>query len=208
MFGLAQGRNSQHYILSSFVALDLIAGMGWVYFVTLIQKRWAVLNRASITIITFFALIAIQFGSALPYYPYYFSYQNQSTALRSFYGGYGEGLELAAVYLSQKPDAQNTRVFAYAGMGPFSFFYAGHVSVLKKVYLLEKGYPSIIEEMRNSDYIVLYSVLQNRQPESVDFLKIMKSVQPEKIIYIKGVEYVSIYKATDIPESVYQALSR
>src|SRR3990172_5162414 len=31
MFGVAQGRNSPHYILSSYVCLDVMAGIGWWY---------------------------------------------------------------------------------------------------------------------------------------------------------------------------------
>jgi len=208
MFGVAQGRNSPHYILSSFVALDVIAGLGWGYSLKLAQKHWAVLNRTYIPVFVFFILITIQLGSALPYFPYYFTYQNKITVEHPNYGGYGEGLQQAAIYLAQKPDAKNTRVYAYAGMGSFSFFYPGNTEVLKKVYLIEPGYPSIILGMQNAEYLVLYSVLQNRQPESVDLLRILQNVQPEKVIFINAVEYVRIYKTADIPESVYDEMRR
>ena len=167
-----------------------------------------ILNRAYIMPLVLFALIALQLASGLPYYPYYFSYQNQLAPEKSFLGGYGEGLEQAALYLAQKPDAQNTRVYAYAGMGSFSFFYPGETDVLKKVYLIEPGYPSIMMGMQNADYLVLYSVLQNRQPESVDLLRILQNVQPEKIIFIDGLEYIRIYKIDEMPESVYAEMSK
>lgn len=207
MFGIAQGRNAPHYILSSFAALDVISGIGWAYFLILLQKRWVVLEPAYISALICLALITNQYGSALPYYPYYYLYQNPLVE-KTYFGGYGEGLEQAAAYLSQQPDAKDSRAYVYAGMGSFSFFHAGETDVLKKVYLMEPGYPSIISGMQNADYLVLYSVLQNRQPESVDFLRIMQNVQPEKVIVINGQEYVSIYKISEIPESVYAEMSR
>jgi hypothetical protein len=207
MFGMAQGRNSPHYILSSFVSLDVIAGLGWGSFLIWAQKSWPKLNQVLLYSLVFLVLIGFQIGSGTPYYPYYFTYRNPIIGNPSPYG-YGEGLELAAEYLAQKPNATETKVYAYAGMGSFSFFYPGNTSVLKKVYLQEPKYPSIVKDMRESDYLILYSVLQNQQRESVDFLQKMKSVQPEKIIYINGIEYVSIYKVADIPESVYEELSR
>jgi 4-amino-4-deoxy-L-arabinose transferase-like glycosyltransferase len=207
MFGVAQGRNSPHYILSGFVALDVIAGIGWGSFFLWVRDRLAVPDRYYLVPAAMLALILMQVQSGLPYYPYYFTYQNPIAGGASAYG-YGEGLEQAAIYLSQKPGAAQTKVFAYAGMGSFSYFYPGETTVLKKVYLGEKGYPSIIQGMRDSDYLVLYSVLQDRQPESQDFLAIMASVPPEKTILIRGVEYVRIYRTSEIPESVYERLAR
>lgn len=207
MFGFAQGRNSPHYILSSFVALDVIAGIGWGYFLMWSQKRWAALNRYYIYPFVVFVLISGQAMIALPYYPYYYTYQN-SLINKPPFSGYGEGLELAAEYLEQKPNARETKVYAYAGMGSFSFFYSGNTSVLKKIYLRDPGYPDVISGMRSADYLVLYSVLQNHQPESVDLLRILQPVKPEKIISINGQEYIRIYDIADIPESIYEELSR
>lgn len=205
MFGVAQGRNAPHYILSSFVCLDVIAGLGWGCLWYWVQNRWPRLDRPYVYAVVILIAIAFQIASQIRFYPYYFTYQNPILGGSSAYG-YGEGLEQAAVYLSQKPDAKDTRVYAYAGMGCFSFFYEGETDVLKKVYLTEPGFPSIVSGMQDSDYLVLYSVLQNSQSESVEYLKIMQAVQPEKIIYINGVEYVSIYKTSEIPESVYESL--
>jgi hypothetical protein len=187
--------------------LDLIAGVGWGYGLKLAQRRWSTLEGAASSGLVLTALVLIQLGNSLPYYPYYFSYQNPLVE-KSYFGGYGEGLEQAALYLNLKPDSKDASAYVYAGMGSFSFFYAGETDVLKKVYLTEPGYPSIISGMQNADFLVLYSVLQNRQPESVDFLHILRDVQPEKIISIGGQEYVSIYRTADIPQSVYEKMSR
>jgi hypothetical protein len=208
MFGIAKGRDSSHYILSSFICLDVIAGLGLGYSLVLLAGHWEALKQAWVKMAMIGALIALQIASTLPYYPYFFDYENPLIAgiNGSEPYGYGEGLELAAAYLAEKPDASATRAFVYAGMGPFSFFYPGPTEVFKKAYLTEPGLPSVIFEMRRSDYLVVYSAIQDHQLESEDFLKAMEAVQPEHEIWVRGQVYARIYKIADIPESVYEEM--
>jgi hypothetical protein len=209
MFGIAQGRDSTHYILTSFVCLDVIAGLGWGFSLGLAAEHWAALYRPAVKITALTVLIGLQIGSLLPFYPYYFTYKNpvMSGIAGSKPYGYGEGLELAAAYLAQKPDASATRAFVYAGMGPFSYFYPGETEVLKKAYLLERGLPSIIIEMRKAEYLVVYSAVQDYQPESREFLSALSGVQPEHEITIRGSVAARIYRISEIPESVYEKMA-
>jgi hypothetical protein len=116
-------------------------------------------------------------------------------------------LDQAAEYLSQKKDAEGLRVFAYAGMGPFSYFFPGRVEVMKKAYFWEDGLPDIIRGMRWSEYMVVYAVVQDRLPECKNFLAALESVEPEHVISLDGVETVRIYRSRDIPESVFEVLT-
>ena len=209
MFGVAQGRDSPHYILTSFVCLDVIAGIGWGFALIWSSNRWPVLKKSWAALSVLAVLIALQIGSTLPYYPYYYTYENpimQVIVGNSPYG-YGEGLDQAAAYLAQKRDASATKVYAYAGMGPFSYFFPGETDVLKKVYLSEDGLLSIIEGMKHADYLVLYSAVQDSLPESAKLYQALKDVPPEKVISIYGQEYARIYRIVDIPESVYEAMA-
>lgn len=206
MFGVAQGRNAPQYILSSYVALDVAAGIGWGYFLVWVKKRLVVLESALVNLVLFILLTALQLGNALPYYPYYFTYKNSLISKPTVYG-YGEGLDQAAAYLAQKPSADEIRAYVYNGMGTFSYFFPGKTTVLKKIYLINEDYSKITSDMKISDYLVLYTAAQKAMPESVDLLSALQNVQPEKIIYINGLEYVSIYKISDIPESVYDTLN-
>ena len=122
--------------------------------------------------------------------------------------GYGEGYSEAADYLAQKPNAQEIRAYVYNGVGTFSFFFPGETLILKRIYLIEGDFATIIDEMRNSDYLVLYPIVQDKYAEIRTMLNVLQNVQPEKIIYINGVEYVTIYKISDIPESVYTELNK
>ena len=207
MFGVAQGRNSPHYILSSYVCLDVMAGIGWWYVWMWMQTRWSGLNRVYGSILFFAILIGVQISFGLPYAPYYFTYKspfaNQAATL-----GYGEGLAQAADYLAQKPNAREIRAYVYNGMGTFSFFFPGETIVFKRVYLIDEDFTTITKEMHNSDYLVLYPIVREKQPETEKILGALQGVVPEKTIFINGIEYIRIYKTTDIPEGVYEELSR
>lgn len=207
LFGVAQGRNSQHYILSSYVCFDVVAGIGWGHAWMWMQNRWVGLNRAYASILFFVALVVAQISFGLPYAPYYFTYKSPF-ASGSVTSGYGEGLSEAADYLAQKPKAQEIRAYVYNGMGTFSFFFPGETLVFKRIYLLDKDFATITSDMRNSDYLVLYPIVRRWQPETEVMFTALQNVQPEKTIFINGLEYVSIYKISDIPESVYDTLNK
>lgn len=206
MFGLAQGRDSQHYVLTSYVAFDVMAGIGWYYLWIKLQTKWVWLNRTYISILFFGVLIGVQITSGLPYAPYYFIYKQPFAAVPATYG-YGEGYSEAADYLSQKPNAKELRAYVYSGMGTFSFFFSGETVVLKRVNLLNNDFVTITEELRNSDYLVLYPITRVKQPETENILSEFEGVvTPEKVITINGLEYIQIYRVGDIPEAVYDAL--
>lgn len=207
MFGVAQGRNSPHYILSSYVCFDVIAGIGWGYLWMWMQKRWMVLARAYVGVLAFILFAGFQIGSTIPYYPYYFTYRNPITNTGGT-RGYGEGLAQAAEYLAQKPNSKEIRAYVYNGMGTFSFFFPGETIVLKKIYLVNDDMPAVADETRNADYLVLYPIAQKNLLESQKLLNILQGVAPEKTIFINDLEYIRIYKTTEIPESVYEEMSR
>jgi Dolichyl-phosphate-mannose-protein mannosyltransferase len=207
MFGVAKGRNSPHYILSSYVCFDVMAGIGWWYAWTWIQNQWAGLDRAYVTVAVFVLLIGVQIGLGLPYAPYYFNYKNPFASQPATYG-YGEGYSEAADYLAQKPNAREIRAYVYDGMGTFSFFFPGETLVFKRVYLVEKDFAAIASEIKSSDYLVLYPIVREKQPETEKIFEALQGVQPEKVIVINGLEYVSIYKVTDIPQSTYDILTK
>ena len=206
MFGLAQGRNSQHYILSSYVCFDVMAGIGWGYAWAAAQGRWSGLKRSSTSILFFVILIAAQISFGLPYAPYYFTYKNPFARQAATFG-YGEGLAEAADYLAQKPDARELRAYVYNGMGTLSFFFPGETLVFKRVYLLDEDFVTITADMRSSDYLVLYPITRTMHPETEKMFSALRNIPPEKVIYINGLEYAGIYKITDIPESVYDTLN-
>jgi hypothetical protein len=205
MFGLAQGRDSQHYILSSYVCFDAMAGIGWGYAWLWMQNRWASINRVYISILFFIILIGTQIALGLPYAPYYFNYKSPFASEAATLG-YGEGFSQAADYLAQKPNAKNIRAYVYNGMGTFSFFFPGETLVFKRIHLIKQDFATITAEMRKSDYLVLYPVVRHKQPETEKVLEALQDVHPEKTVIINGLEYIYVYKIKDLPESVYEKI--
>lgn len=204
MFGIAQGRNHAHYIMNTFVAFDVIAGVGWGSALFWLHLRWKNWTFVPIALV----LVLAQIGLGLPYAPYYFTYQNPLASEPATYA-YGEGYDQAADYLAQKTNAKDIRAYVYMGMGTFSYFFPGETLVLKRPNVLFNDYITITDELRSSDYLVLYPITRVKHPETEKMLSELEGVVvPEKVIYINGREYIQIYRVADIPESVYEALLR
>jgi hypothetical protein len=208
MFSIAQGRNASHYIMTSFVSFDVIAGIGWGNMLLWAQSRWKGMAQASASLVALAVLTLAQIGFGLPYAPYYFTYKNPLASEAATFG-YGEGLAQAADYLAEKPNPQEIRAYVYNGMGTFSFYFPGETVVLKRAHLVEDDFVTITEELRKADYLVLYPITRVKHPETEKILSALEGVvEPEKVITINGREYIQIYRVADIPESVYEALLR
>jgi hypothetical protein len=206
MFSIAQGRNASHYIMTSFVSFDVIAGVGWGSALIWAQSRWRGLAQGSASLTVLAALTLAQIGFGLPYAPYYFTYKNPLAREAATFG-YGEGLAQAADYLAGKPNPQEIRAYVYNGMGTFSFYFPGETVVLKRAHLVEDDFATITEELRKADYLVLYPITRAKHPETEKILGELEGVvMPEKVITINGLEYIQVYRVGDIPESVYEAL--
>lgn len=203
MFGLAQGRNHAHYIMNAFIAFDIIAGIGWGSAVLRMMPHWKKRPNAAL-IATLIAVPLVQIGLSLPYAPYYFTYKSPLAKEAATYG-YGEGYAEAADYLAQKPNGKTLTAYVYNGMGTFSYFFPGKTVVLKRAHVLYGDFITIVNETQKADYLVLYPIVRQKQPETEKlFSELEGVVVPEKVIFINGLEYIQIYKTSDIPQSVYE----
>jgi hypothetical protein len=130
-------------------------------------------------------------------YPYYLTYYNPLLggirgAERMVTIGWGEGLDLAAAYLNQKPNAEQLRVSSWY-QSTFAPFFTGEAIS----YSQEKG------KAMAGDYVVFYiNQLQRRFPDDELFRYFEARYQPEKIIPLKGINYVEIYPGPHIQHYV------
>lgn len=192
MFALAKGRNSPHYMLTSYVMLNLLAGLGWV-----VALRW-LSTRTSLTWLPVTALalvLVLQAGSGLMKYPYYFTYQNPLVP-RSDKPAfpYGEGLELAARYLASQPDAKNATALVYYSRGCFSYFYPGPVERFKP-YFVDAGHEADLQNALNgADYLVVYYAIQGHLDKYQPLLSSLADKPLVKEIWLDGYKYAVIYK--------------
>jgi hypothetical protein len=202
LFGMAQGRDSSHYVLTSFVSLDALAGIGLAYILLWIQKRWQTLSRVHFIPLIFSALLAFQLFSAVSHYPYYYTYKNPFVNFGGIHG-YGEGLDQAAEYLAQKPGAKDAYVIAYAGRGCFSYFYPGRTDHMK---VGAKDNLPFVEAIQDADYLVVYNIRQKDRTDGAALIRFLEKVTPEHIVAMDGFEYARIYRIVDLPEDIYATL--
>jgi 4-amino-4-deoxy-L-arabinose transferase-like glycosyltransferase len=203
LFGIASGRNSAHYVLTSYVALDILAAAGLVHAVGWLADR---LPRGSrlLPIGLVCAVIVFQAASALRFFPYYYTYYSPvmealDPGLQDPNFGYGEGLDLAAAYLSQKPGAQASTAMAFYGRGPFSWFYPGKTEPLKTVYADAENVPELQQALRRTDYLVIYYALEKGRNSPANVMRALEHATPEKTIWLDGIEYVRIYRVDALP---------
>jgi hypothetical protein len=192
MFAVAQGRNSPHYLLTSYLMLNLLAGIGWYLFLRWFASR---LNRGWIQVTALALILALQAGSGLAKYPYYFTYHNPlapHSDKPAF--PYGEGLELAAQHLSSQPDAKGATVLVYYSRGCFSYFYPGPVERFKP-YFVDAGHEADLQNaLDGADYLVIYYAIQGHLDKYQPLLASFANVTPEKEIWLDGYKYAVIYR--------------
>lgn len=204
LFSAAQGRNSPHYIMSSYVSMDAVAALGWCALIVWLSAKWEAINKLRVW--TILALILFQLISVFAYYPYYYTYNNPFLSMiygRESQSDYGEGFEQAALYLSTKPNAESIKVLSFRGRGPFSYFFPGQTIILNPLFVEEPGMPSMRERLEDADYLVINAAFGPRTERTRLFVSGLTGISPEHEISIKGISTIYIYKIADLPPSFY-----
>jgi len=204
MFGLASGRNSAHYVLTSYLVLDILAAAGLIAVLDLFLGRTSSWVRRTGAVLVLGGAVVFQAASAVPFYPYFYTYFNpimeaRQPGVQDPNFGYGEGLDLAAAYLAEKPNAATSTATAFYGRGPFSFFYPGETEPLKTVYADAENVPQLLQILRKTDYLVIYYALEKGRNSPANVMRALEGIEPEKTIWLDGIEYVRIYALQRMP---------
>jgi len=212
MFGIAQGRNSPHYILCSYLALNLLAGLGWSHIIKLFVDRFPTVGAQGFQYGILSILLFLQFWSAAAFFPYYFTYQNpilyQYKRNEDFpLFPYGEGLEQAAQYLAGLPNATASTALVYYSRGCFSYFYPGKTIGFRPYYVDGLHGQDLIHSIRSSDYIVVYYAVQGGVESYKGYIEALSGMKPIHEVWLDGRKYVVIYQVDQIPESILKILS-
>ena len=62
--------------------------------------------------------------------------------------------------------------------------------------------------LRQSDYLVIYDIQQRQMNIPAKLLAALEGVTPEHILMVNGLHYASIYKVSELPQSVMDSLHR
>ncbi|CAG1015691.1 hypothetical protein ANAEL_05332 [Anaerolineales bacterium] len=191
MFSLAQGRNQPHYVLAAYYGIEFTAAWGWVITLRWLTRSFAWAAKPLTQAVLFSVLFVAQAFPLPADAPYYFTYLNPLMSLvagkpAAFF--YGERMEEAAAYLAQKPEAEKQTALVYFGRS-FSYYYPGRTLLFKPVLFEDR--PQLVDELRQSDYLVIYSGFEDRLP-------LLKELTPEHVIKMHNRPYVEIYRVEDI----------
>jgi 4-amino-4-deoxy-L-arabinose transferase-like glycosyltransferase len=210
LFGIAQGRNSPHYILSTYLALNLLAGLGWFFAVEWIAGRIERLQGRRTQYAVLLLLAGLQFWSAALFYPYYYTYRNPVLYAAGGHPefpqfSYGEGLELAAQYLASLPNAPDSTAVVFYSRGCFSYFYPGTTTRFKPYYVDAGHEQDLVDSIRSADYLVLYYASQGALEKYRPLLKTLSVARPIHEVWLDDYKYVVIYQVDALPSEVYEA---
>jgi 4-amino-4-deoxy-L-arabinose transferase-like glycosyltransferase len=191
-------KKQDRYILPAYPILAIVAAIGLVQ-ISKFKSEASNLKFlvSNIQWLIFVIILLFQGALVILNYPYYLTYYNPllggiRVAERLVTIGWGEGLELAADYLNQKPGAETMRVSAWY-QSTFAPFFKGQAIS----YSQEKG------KAMAGEYVVFYiNQLQRRFPDDELFRYFETRYEPETVIPLKGVDYLMIYPGPRIQHYV------
>ena len=126
--------------------------------------------------------------------PYYLTYYNpltggNRTAQAIMVLGWGEGLEQAAQWLSDQPDAESAGVVAWYRTGPISYYYQSQQP------FLDFDNPVF---WTDADYAVTYINQWQRQLPNPQIINRLQTLTPRHTVQLHGIDYVHVYDTADL----------
>ncbi len=175
-------KKADRYLLPVYAPIDIIAAIGWVILAHWLARKAHNSALRYGTYLIYVAIIGLQMFWSLKTFPYYLSYYNplmggSKKAPEVMQIGWGEGIDQAARYLNNKPNAENLHVGSWYFEGSFSYFFSGHSHDLTT----------------NAEYLVIY-IHQWQRFFPRELLVYLSGQTPEHTIWINDIEYVRIYK--------------
>jgi hypothetical protein len=209
LVGNISPKKQDRYLLPLFPILDLLAAFGLMEIIGFASQRvkeWlnpgqAIRNmQYAIRIVLLFALLIIHALPVLTAYPYYLAYFNPmmgglSRAVETTLVGWGEGMEQAAAFLNQRPEAEQLTVAAVPAQTLLPYFRGTG----DNFYTNDIGL--------RADYVVLYVSQVQRLAPSPDIVHYFQAMVPEHTVFVRGQPYAWIYPGpklitTDVPSDV------
>jgi hypothetical protein len=204
------GKKFDRYILPAFPALAIVGSLGWLGLASWLQDRWRSYrargqvegaNRAAIS--TNSGLVALTLAGLLLFhalpgflrYPYFLTYYNplaggNLTAPRVLYLGWGEGLDEAAGWISQQPEADGARVISWYSIGPLSYYLRGPAAVWPY---------GTVDYWFSADYAVLYANQWQRQLPTEEIVGYFAGQEPVHVVELDGLEMARVYDLQHAP---------
>jgi hypothetical protein len=187
-------KQADRYQVPVLPALCVLGASGWY---VLLERLGAwVRRRISAAQANLFVLILggvvvfWQLLGVLQTAPYYMNYYNpllggDRAAPTVMMIGRGEGLDQAAQYLNNLPDARKLHVYSWYATGPFSFYFKG------KTWAMDSS--TTLYDILNADYVVIYIHQWQRQTPSKEVLDYFARMKPVFVARIGNLDYAQVY---------------
>ncbi len=179
------------YLLPALLALDVAAGVGLAWSVSLMSPLQRYLGRTKVHLGAAVLGVALLLQSTLVLasYPYFLAWYNpllggQRVAAGVLPLGMGEGMEQAARYLAAQPNADALKVASWAAVGLAPWF-RGEVIL-----------PEAKRPWQDADYAVVYVTDAQR---GEDVAKQMAGRAPVFVGRVGEMEYVWVYRLRGAP---------
>ncbi len=180
-------KKGDRYALPGLVVFPMIAGLVYVYILKYLRNRFSWNSRYVITINAILALVIF----VLPWRasPYAIAYNNPfwPNVRPLSQQGWGEGLESAAAWLNDQPDAAQTIVASW------------YPSVMR-AYFLGRTLSLSSRDDPRVRYIITYRNMAGRDEESqaADILNEFAAQEPVHTVYINNIPYAKIYSRLNV----------
>jgi len=186
------GKKQDRYILPAIPALVALAALGYAQLSSLVRRaalRWGV----------WVGVIALQAVVVLPHWPYYFTYYNPvlgggPAAVQTLMVGWGEGLDRAAAWLNDLPNAVDLRVVSWYSTTFEPFFKGQAIYKLEEEKISRSPKPGLA-----ADYVVLYVNQVQRELPSAGALQFFRASTPAFTVTLHGIDYAWIYPSVAMP---------
>ncbi|OGO38590.1 MAG: hypothetical protein A2W35_11255 [Chloroflexi bacterium RBG_16_57_11] len=193
-------KTSEKYYLPVYAIFDLIAGIGWYMLADWSKKFVPARLRLVFPYIVLASVVLIQAWLDMRTFPYYVTYFNpmlggNRRANQVLTIGSGEGLDLAAEHLNQKPNARQMKAMSWYGIGPFSYYFDGESIPL---YGSKKWDSHLIARLQQMDYLVIYANQWQRQIPGGLF-PWLAGLEPERRVWFDDIELARVYDVKSIP---------
>lgn len=178
-------KKADRYAMSVIVALDLLAGLGWVWFINKVAIRNSQSAiRSSLPLL----LIAGQLLFTVASYPYILTYYNPllggyAKAAEIVPVGRGEGLEQAAAWINRQPDSNKAAIVAYYE-NVTNHYLAGRTM----------DWPKDGKKQLLADYVVFYITQTQRKLPYPGLVDYFRQQEPVYVVKHGDVPYVWVYK--------------
>ncbi|MEP0759884.1 glycosyltransferase family 39 protein [Coleofasciculus sp. FACHB-T130] len=190
------------YINLLLPVLALLSAVGWLEIVVWVGRGAEVLRRRfgkhhigqwgiNRGVTTAIALFGLQLIVLIPYYPYYLSYYNpllggSAAAKHIFMIGQGEGLDLAAKWLNQLPNAKEIKVASWYSSS-FAAYFHGQTLPIEKDILPDP------QPWTTANRVVLYYNQFQRQLPEPKAIAYFAPQQPLYAARLHDIDYARVY---------------